>query len=334
LITKMIDGAVEDYRVQTYQIDSLKQIMKDVKSEVKLATYTIGDDGSEKISSSEVFMLISIILSTVIYLFIALFGSMVMQSVIEEKSSRVVEVLVSSVKATELMMGKIVGVALVALTQFILWICLTGILVGAVTTIVGMDADTVSKMAAVSDPAAAMAGADAAVSMTGVDTADLTQVEEIQDQNPMASFLATLGSINYLQLCSCFILFFLFGYLLYAALFAAVGSAVDNEADSQQLQIPLTIPLMIGFFVGMYAFKAPDSSLVWWFSMIPFTSPIVMLSRIPLGVANWEIVLSLALLFVTFLGCTWISAKIYKVGILMFGKKSTFKDLWNWLKMK
>ena len=127
-------------------------------------------------------------------------------------------------------------------------------------------------------------------------------------------------------------LFFIFGYLLYASMFAAIGSAVENEADTQQLQIPITIPLMLGFFIAIYAFRAPGSSIVFWGSMIPFTSPIVMLARIPFGVAAWELVLSLVLLVATFVVCAWGSAKIYKVGILMYGKKSTFKDLWKWLK--
>jgi ABC-2 type transport system permease protein len=144
----------------------------------------------------------------------------------------------------------------------------------------------------------------------------------------------TLGKINLPQVALAFLFFFIFGYLLYASLFAAIGSSVENEGDSTQLQLPVTIPLLLGFFVALYAFKAPDSQLVFWFSMIPFTSPIVMLARLPFGVATWELILSIVLLILTFIGCAWASAKIYKVGILMYGKKSTFKDLWKWLKQK
>jgi len=150
----------------------------------------------------------------------------------------------------------------------------------------------------------------------------------------MEVIMSTIGNINLAEVGIAFLFFFVFGYLLYASLFAAIGSGVENEGDSAQLQLPVTIPLMLGFFVALYAFKAPDSSLVFWFSMIPFTSPIVMLARIPFGVATWELVLSIALLVGTFVACAWASAKIYKVGILMYGKKSTFKDLWKWLKMK
>ena len=146
--------------------------------------------------------------------------------------------------------------------------------------------------------------------------------------------LSTLQSLPYGQILISFVLFFLFGYLLYASLFAAIGSAVENEADTQQLQLPVTIPVLLAFFVALYAYKAPDSGLVFWCSMIPFTSPVVMLARVPFGVPVWQLVLSISLLIATFVGVAVMSAKIYKVGILMYGKKSTFKDLWRWLKMK
>ena len=147
--------------------------------------------------------------------------------------------------------------------------------------------------------------------------------------------MSTVQHLEIGKLLLAFLLYFVFGYLLYASLYAAIGSAVENEADTQQLQLPLTIPLLIGFFIAIYAFKAPGSSLVWWGSMIPFTSPIVMLARIPVEpVPGWELALSVVLLILTFILCAWLSAKIYKVGVLMFGKKSTFKDLWKWLKQK
>jgi len=274
-------------------------------------------------------MIISMVLAMALYMFIAIFSGMVMSSVIEEKSSRVVEVLVSSVKSTELMFGKIIGVALVALTQFLLWIVLTGLIIGIIGGVVGMDK--------------IMGGVDQEqvrqmqeMSMNAGPTLDLqalTDTTAVADApTGMEAILGTLGSLNFTQIIVSFLLFFIFGYLLYASLFAAIGSAVENEADTQQLQIPVTIPLLIGFFVAFYAFRSPESSLVWWFSMIPFTSPIVMLARIPFGVPTWEIALSIGLLVLTFIACAWISAKIYKVGILMYGKKSTFKDLWKWIK--
>lgn len=318
-----IDDAVEDYRLAQYEIDDLKQIMEDVKSDVTIATYTLGESGEEKITSSEVYMIISMILSIIIYMFIAMFTGMVMQSVIEEKASRVVEVLVSSVKATELMFGKIIGVACVALTQFFLWILLTVVLVGGVSAFVGLDSlmgDTAQQ-----EQMMQMAG-----SMGGVDMAQMADMAA--QEEGLGAIISTLRDINYGQLIFAFIVYFALGYLLYASFFAAIGSAVENEADTTQLQMPVTVPLLLAFFIALYAFNAPDSQLVWWGSMIPFTSPIVMLARIPFGVPMWELALSIALLAATFLACGWLSAKIYKIGILMFGKKTTFKDLWKWLK--
>ncbi|MBR5563411.1 MAG: ABC transporter permease [Bacteroidales bacterium] len=323
-ISDKIDEAVEDYRISLYDVGDLKQIMNEVKSDVNISTYTIGEDGEEKISSSEVFMIISLLLSTIIYFFIAMFSGMVMQSVIEEKTSRVVEVLVSSVKATELMFGKIIGVACVALTQFLLWIVLTAVLVTGVSAFVGFDT-------MMGDPAQSEQMMQMTGQMSGV---DMEQMAAVTEGDGLGVIISTLKEINYGQLIFGFFIYFALGYLLYASFFAAIGSAVENEADTQQLQMPITVPLIIGFFIAFYAFKAPDSAVVFWGSMIPFTSPIVMLARIPFGVPAWELALSIAILVGTFIACGWASAKIYQIGILMFGKKTTFKDLWKWLRMK
>ena len=320
-----VNDAVEDYRLAQYEISDLKQIMEDVKSDVSIATYTLDESGEEKITSSEVYMIISMILSIIIYMFIAMFTGMVMQSVIEEKASRVVEVLVSSVKATELMFGKIIGVACVALTQFFLWIVLTLVLVGGFSAFVGFDS-------LMGDPAQTEQMMEMTAQMGGVDMAEMTAA--MQEEEGLGAVLSTLKDINWVQMIFAFIIYFALGYLLYASLFAAIGSAVENEADTTQLQMPITLPLMLAFFIALYAFNAPDSQIVWWGSMIPFTSPIVMLARIPFGVPMWELALSIALLVMTFGACGWLSAKIYKIGILMFGKKTTFKDLWKWLRMK
>ena len=327
-VTSKVNDAVEDYRLAQYQISDLKQIMEDIKSDVSMATYTLSESGEEKITSSEVYMIISMVLSIIIYMFIAMFSGMVMQSVIEEKASRVVEVLVSSVKATELMFGKIIGVACVALTQFFLWILLTLLLVGGFSLFGGMDA--ISGDPAQAEQMMQMAGMEA--SMGGMTAEDMMAMT--QDEGEMGAVLSTLKDINWGQMVFAFVIYFALGYLLYASFFAAIGSAVENEADTNQLQMPITVPLLLAFFIAIYAFNAPDSSVVWWGSMIPFTSPIVMLARIPFGVPAWELVLSIALLVATFVACGWASAKIYKIGILMFGKKTGFKDLWKWLKQK
>ena len=321
------EEAVEDYRISLYDMGDLKQIMEDVKADVSVSTYTLDESGEEQITSSEVYMIISMVLSIIIYMFIALFSGMVMQSVIEEKSSRVVEVLVSSVKATELMFGKIIGVACVALTQFFLWIILTLLLVGGFSAFVGFDA-----LMGNPEQTEQMMQMTSQMQMGGVDMQEMT--ETMADESGMGAVISTLSNINWVQMILAFVIYFALGYLLYASLFAAIGSAVENEADTNQLQLPVTIPLMLAFFVALYAFNAPDSAVVWWGSMIPLTSPIVMLARIPFGVPGWELALSIVLLVGTFVACGWLSAKIYKIGILMFGKKTTFKDLWKWLKQK
>ena len=335
VIERRINDAVEAYRIDSYDIPGLEQIMEDVHSNVHLTSYTVDEEGKETISQSEVYMIVSMVLAMALYMFIVLFSGMVMSSVIEEKTSRVVEVLVSSVKSTELMFGKIIGVALVALTQFLLWIVLTGVIIGILGGIVGMDkvtgtlsqnqVETMPGMTSMNDAMGNTLSMEQLQALT-----DTTAVAE--GPTGMEAVLGTLGSLNYTQLIVSFLLFFLFGYLLYASLFAAIGSAVENEADTQQLQIPVTVPLLLGFFIAFYAFRAPESTIVWWGSMIPFTSPIVMLARLPFGVPMWELILSIGLLILTFFACAWASAKIYKVGILMYGKKSTFKDLWKWLK--
>ena len=337
VIERRINDAVESYRIDSYDIPGLEQIMEDVQFNIHLTSYTVDEEGKETISQSEVYMIVSMVLAMALYMFIALFSGMVMSSVIEEKTSRVVEVLVSSVKSTELMFGKIIGVALVALTQFLLWIVLTGVIIGIVGGIIGMDkitgtlsqnqVETMPGMTSMNDAMGNTLSMEQLQALT-----DTTAVAE--GPTGMEAVLGTLGSLNYTQLIVSFLLFFLFGYLLYASLFAAIGSAVENEADTQQLQLPVTIPLLLGFFIAFYAFRAPESTIVWWGSMIPFTSPIVMLARLPFGVPMWELILSIGLLILTFFACAWASAKIYKVGILMYGKKSTFKDLWKWLKQK
>ena len=316
-----LDKALEDYRIGTYNIEGLDQILKDVKADVNLRAYTVAADGEEKLSEAGVYSIVSMLLGIFIFLFITLFGGMVMSAVIEEKSSRVVEVLVSSVKATELMFGKIIGVALVAITQFVLWIVLSGAIIGVAGKFIG------GEVLSNADPEQIAAMAEQ-MSGTEIDGMNMP----VNAPSDLEVVMSSLKNMNVGQIIGLFLLFFIFGYLLYASLYAAIGSAVENEGDTQQLQMPLTIPLLLGYIIALYAFRAPDSSLAVFGSLFPFTSPIVMIARLPFGVPGWQIWLSVALLVATFAGCAWLSAKIYKVGILMFGKKSTWKDLWKWLR--
>ena len=370
-----VDKAVEEYRVRQYGIDNLSKIMEEVRSDVKINEYTLGEDGKESVSESGIYMIVSMLLGIIIWMFIVMFGGQVMSSVIEEKNSRVVEVLISSVKAVDLMFGKIIGVALVALTQFMLWIVLSVVLVSVAGAFIGQDmlkdissnpqmmaqtmgvspeqlsalnlgqaggsvavdlsagdsasAITASSPAAAGDSALASASADSLSA-----AANSLSAAAPAEQDDLSVIIGTLANIPWTRLIISFLLYFLLGYLLYASLYAAIGSAVENEGDAQQLQMPVTIPLMIAYFIILMAFQNPDSQLAVWGSLIPFTSPIVMLARIPYGVPMWQLVLSFALLLLTFIACAWASAKIYKAGILLFGKKTTFKDLWKWLKMK
>ncbi len=333
-IRSRVNEAVEEYRLESYRIEGLRQIIEDVKADVSVSTFTLDDSGEEKITSSEVYMMISLVLSIIIYMFIAMFSAMVMQSVIEEKSSRVVEVLVSSVKATELMFGKIIGVACVALTQFFLWVVLTAVLVLAFGSFVGFD--SIVESANVQTEQMTQMTEGMGVDPAALDASGMNMQVALPEEgtSEMAAVIETIKDINYPMILISFVVYFVLGYLLYASLFAAIGSAVENEADTQQLQLPVTIPLLLAFFIAFYAFKSPDSQVVFWGSVIPFTSPIVMLARIPFGVPAWELALSIVLLVLTFLLIAYLSAKIYKIGILMFGKKTSFKDLYKWLKQK
>ena len=330
-INRAVNKAVENRKLMQYDIQNLDEILADVKTDIKLNSMTLTSDGDAKEDSVEIYMVLSYLMSFLIYMFVFMFGTMVMRSVIDEKSSRVVEVIVSSVKSVELMMGKIVGVALVALTQFFIWIALTLIIVTAVNAVAGPK--LLQNMGGM-DQAVAMAVEDG-----GIHPDNVSDLIEAASQNPEASgmvkILAQVKDLDWPYIIGCFLIYFLLGYLLYASMFAAIGAAVDNEADTSQLQLPVTIPLIIGLFIMLHTFEHPNSALSVWASIIPWTSPMVMLARIPFGtVPFWQLLLSIVLLLLTFLATAWFSAKIYKIGILTYGKKSTFKDIFKWMKLK
>lgn len=301
-ITRQISSIIENQRIAATNIAGLDSIMQTVKARASLTTFTINAE-QEKSSSSTLSMAMGYIGGFLIYMFVFVYGGFVMHGVIEEKSSRIIEVIVSSVKPFQLMMGKILGIALVALTQLLIWIVL----------FVALAFVTQGLMSGGEQALAAAEGMDSNMSMV----------------------MDTLSDPSYLFLVfGSYILYFVGGYLLYAAMFAAVGSAVDNIQDASQLQLPISMPLILGIIVMMNAMQSPNSDLAFWFSMIPFTSPIVMMARIPYGVPAWEIVASLVALYATFVAMTWLSAKIYRVGIFMYGKKPSFKELIKWARYK
>ncbi len=309
-IERTVKKAVEKTKLGRYNIENLDAILKDINTEVSVKTFTISEEGDEKLGMVEIYMGIAYIASFMIYMFIFMFGSMVMRGVIDEKSSRVVEVIISSVKPFELMLGKILGVGSVALVQFLIWIGLTVGIIFGVQSVMGIDM------------AKSQLPAGMAQSVTAMPV----------DNSPMGDIMSALSGVNFVPIILAFMAFFILGYLLYASMFAAVGSAVDNEADTQQLILPVTLPLIVGLFIMIHTFQYPDSSLSFWGSMIPFTSPMVMMARAPFGVPAWEMALSIVILFGTFLLMTLISSKIYRVGILMYGKKANWKEIIKWLK--
>ena len=316
-----VNSIIERYKLQQYNIENFDQIQADLSHEVDLNTYIVSEDGEDRESILGINMAISFIMGFVIYMFVTMFGNMVMTSVINEKSNRIVEVIVSSVKPFDLMIGKILGVASVALTQFFIWVILTLAIVFGFQLAMGPEL--------MGDPEAM----EQMTQMAGMGTEQITEMAQASESE-MAQVFSAIKEVNFGLIIGCFLIYFVLGYLLYASLFAAIGSAVDNEADTQQLVLPVTIPLIIGLLLMLQAFQNPDSQLAFWGSMIPFTSPMVMLARVPFEgcVQTWELLLSIGLLLITFLIAVFFSGKVYRIGILMHGTKYSWKDIWKWLK--
>jgi ABC-2 type transport system permease protein len=311
-ITDQIEEIVEAERLKEYNISDLKQILDAIEVDISLTTFR-NDNKEQTASSSAASSFIGIILGFVLYFFLVIYGSIVMQSIIEEKNSRILEVLVSTVRPFDMMMGKILGVASVALTQIAIWGVLLIVISAAVIPAVMPD-DILAGVEAVK------AGADAAALATDVDMEAITALASIMDTGYIAQIVVLL------------LLFMMGGFLLYAAMYAAVGASVDQAQDAQQLTTPIMIPIIFAFILLTMVMNDPNSPVVVWSSMIPFTSPIVMMGRIPSGIPTWEIVTSLVLLYATFIVMVWLAGKIYRVGIFMHGKKPTFKELYKWLK--
>jgi ABC-2 type transport system permease protein len=269
-------------------------------------------------------MILAMFSGILIYFFIFMFGAQVMRGVIEEKTNRIIEVIISSVKPFQLMMGKITGIGLVGLTQFLLWVILTGTIVTIATSSFSMKI----KPGAATEQL--MPSQAKGMSIQLPNAADSTKVSGEQSNE----VINAIESIDFTVMIGMFLFFFVFGYLLYAALFAAVGSAVDSEADTQQFMLPLTVPLILSIVMAQYVIQEPNGPVAFWFSIIPLTSPVIMMIRIPFGVPYLQIILSMVILVAGFLGATWLAAKIYRTGILMYGKKVSYRELWKWLKYK
>ncbi len=319
-ISSAIKTEIESQKLLSYDIENLDEILKNIKTSIRVRTIKWGKGGEAKESSTELAMGLAYILSFIIYMLIFLFGSQVMRGVIEEKSSRIVEVIVSSIKPFQLMMGKILGIAAVSFVQIILWVILTFGLV------------TVAGSLLLDKPESISANKEMVTNMMETSGAAEQIPDSIASESFMGEMMNALSNINFGLIIGGFIFFFLGGYLLYAAMFAAVGSAVDNEADTQQLVMPITIPLILAIVVMISGLKSPDGAIAFWFSMIPFTSPIIMITRLPYGVPAWELILSGAILIISFVLMTWLAAKIYRTGILLYGKKHSWGDMWKWIR--
>ena len=297
-IETQLEQIIEHQKLKAAGIDLT--ILAEAESTVNITTKIISENGNTINSKAEASMGIGFICGILIYMFIFMYGTMVMRGVIEEKTSRIVEVIISSVKPFQLMMGKILAVALVGLTQFMLWLLLTFIIA-------------------------------AAAEFAFMDVSSMEAVNPEQQSIVLNEIISLTGGINLLQIFVSFIFYFLAGYLMYSALFAAVGSAVDAEADTQQFILPITIPLILSFILIQPIMENPDGALAFWMSIIPFTSPVIMMVRLPFGVDNWELALSVGILISSFILATWFAGKIYRTGILMYGKKASYKELWKWI---
>ncbi|MBO7478618.1 MAG: ABC transporter permease [Salinivirgaceae bacterium] len=319
-ISNSIEKRLENEKLRACGVDP--GILSAVKTRININTIKLTDDGHEERDNMTLKMVLSFLMGVLIYMSIFLSGNAVMRGVIEEKTNRIVEVIVSSVKPVQLMAGKIIGVGLVTLTQFALWAVLTFSIYSAVAPML------------MPDTAAIEAAAPQSLFSQGGSQLAQSQPDNTEMSQDFKEMFSTIDSINFPVIILSFIFFFLFGYLLYGALFAAVGAMVDNEADTQQFVLPLSAPLLLSIIALTGTISSPDSQLNFWLSIIPFTSPVTMLSRIPYGVPYSEIFLSALLLIATFVLCTLIAGKIYRTGILMYGKKPTMKELWRWIKIR
>lgn len=306
-VDNALTQAVQKQKFERYNIPALNEIVDDVQTPVEVATVRWTDEG-ERESMTEIFSAVGMLLTFLIYFFVMSYGAMVMQSVTEEKTNRIVELMVSSVKPFQLMMGKIIGIGLVGVTQMLIWFVLLTVIVGVGGAVAGV---------AMFDPSQAAA---------------IQAASQMPDADMSMQVLAVVSSLPIAEIAALFVVYFIGGYLLYASVLAACGAAVNDPQDTQQFMMPVVVVMLFAFYAGFYSSMNPDGPLAMWCSFIPFTSSIVMMIRIPFGVPLWQELLSVALLYGTAVALVSLSAKIYRVGILMYGKKPSLKEMLRWLK--
>ena len=309
-INNALNDTITHARLAEHHVADIQKIIDESTVDVNVTSIKWSKDGSEEESSAEMAMILGMVLSLLTYMFVLMYGAMIMNGVIEEKTNRIVEVIVSSCRPFQLMMGKIIGVALVGLTQLAIWTVLMTVVAMAAGPLMGLGA---MDMFHASDP-------------------QMTAAIEQSVQGGGSDIIKALLSINYAEIFTCFVIYFIGGYLLYAALFAAFGSAVDQASDASQFTMPIMMIMIVALYAGIACAENPNGPMAVWCSMIPFTSPIVMMVRLPYNVPLWQLLLSIVLLFATAVLTVWVAARIYRTGILLYGKKTSFKDILRWVK--
>lgn len=316
-LESILEDRIRDLKLEEYKID--KETLKSLKTSISIKQINISDTGEEKSSNSQILYGLGFVLGILIYMFVLVYGIQIMQGVIDEKTSKIVEIIVSSVKPFQLMLGKIIGIASVGLLQFTIWIILITVLSTGVLGYFGLQ---MPQKQAMEEVAKMQRNPEVQKAMT-------------QQKSQIDDILNNISAIPLGKIAFVFVFYFLGGYLLYGALFAAVGSAVDSMQESQQFQFPITLPLLIGYLgLFMFILRDPHGPVSFWLSIIPFTSPVAMVGRIAFDVPTWELILSMVLLIGGFIFTTWIAGRIYRVGILMTGTKVSWKVLAKWFMIK
>ena len=306
-VRNAISDTIETAHLTAMGISNIQEMVKKAHVDVDVRSIKWSESGDEQQSSTDAAMILGLMLSIFTYMFVLMYGAMIMNSVIEEKTNRIVEVVVSSCRPFQLMLGKIIGVGLVGLTQMLIWIVLLVVV-------------------------AMVAGSAFGIGNVSPDAMSPEALASAKDMGAMEAIVRETLSINYTPIIVGFILYFIGGYLLYSSLFAGLGSAVDQASDSSQFTSPVILIMLIAFYAGMACMENPSGPTAVWCSIIPFTSPVVMMIRLPFGVPFWQLALSLGLLFGTAIAITWLAARIYRRGILHYGQKASFKDLFKWMK--
>ena len=309
-INSCINDTLTAVKIASYGVPDLDKIISDAHVDVSVNSVRWDGEGNEEQSSTEVATIVGMLLSLLTYMFVLMYGAMIMNSVIEEKTNRIVEVVVSSCKPFQLMMGKIIGVGLVGLTQFIIWV----VLVMGLGTLFSLIFGISTSPQMLPDPQAMQA------------------ITQQASEDSMSGIMQSILSVNYTYVLSCFVIYFIGGYLLYASLFAGFGSAVDEASEASQFTTPVIMLMIIALYAGIACVENPNGQMAVWCSMIPFTSPVVMMVRLPYDVPVWQLLLSIVLLYVTATLFVWISARIYRTGILLYGKKTSYRDIIRWIK--